>query len=213
MNSRLKSIFFSLLIFQTLLFVPANANAQIKVGIKIGTNVSKASINDKIFSSDNRAGFLVGPMIDVKVPILGLGFDLGVQYNCRYMQLDATEESGLVGGITNIHTIDVPLNAKWTVGNDKILSFYGATGPQISWNIGDQNLESILRTSQYTMRSSMFSWNIGFGATIVRKFRIGYTFNIGIGETADINIINELGDAVHGDLRNNSHQLFLVHFF
>lgn len=213
MNSRLKSIFFSLLIFQTLLFAPANVNAQIKVGIKIGTNVSKASINDKIFSSDNRAGFLVGPMIDVKVPILGLGFDLGVQYNCRYMQLDTTEESGLVGGITNIHTIDVPLNAKWTVGNDKILSFYGATGPQISWNIGDQNLESILRTSQYTMRSSMFSWNIGFGATIVRKFRIGYTFNIGIGETADINIINELGDAVHGDLRNNSHQLFLVHFF
>ena len=213
MITRLKNIIFLALILPALFFVSTNANAQIKVGIKIGTNLSKASINNRIFSSENRAGFLVGPMMDVKLPILGLGIDIAVQYNCRYLQLDAADGSGLNSGVPNIHTIDIPMNAKWTIGNDKILSFYGATGPQISWNIGGQNLKSILNANQYTMRSSMFSWNFGLGATIVKKFRLGYTYNIGIGETADINIIDELGEAVHGNLRNHSHQFFLVHFF
>ena len=195
------------------LLLSATAEAQVKFGLRLGANVSKASISKRLFSTDDRDGFFFGPTLDIKIPYLGFGTDLSVQYNNKKVQLDAEDGTGLNSGVSHIQTIEIPLNIKFTVGNDKVFSVYGAMGPQVSWNIGGKSLKAIFDTSQYTMRSSMFSWNLGAGFTFIGKLRLSYNYNIQIGETAEINFINDVGDAIHGHLRTNQNQFFLTYFF
>lgn len=192
---------------------PSSANAQFKIGIKIGANVSKASISQELFTSKNRLGFVAGPILDFKIPLIGLGFDLAAQYNCKYSQLDATEDLGIESGTPMLHNIDIPLNIKWTFGDDDIVSAYIATGPQISWNIGGESLKEVLDMKNYTMKNSQFSWNIGGGLNIVSNFRLGYTYNIPIGATAEVDFSDLYGEVKRCRLRNPNHQIFLVHFF
>lgn len=202
----------ALLTFAWLMFT-LPSDAQIKFGIKVGANVSKASINRRLFDSDNRLGFVAGPILDLKVPILGLGFDIAAQYNCRYAQLIASDGTNLVSGTPAIQTIEIPFNAKWTIGFDNLLSVYAAMGPQISWNVGGQSLKDILSINQYNMKDSFFSWNLGAGINFARSFRIGYVYNIAIGATAEVSVVQAVGGAINTKLRNHNHQFFIVHFF
>lgn len=212
-ETSMKRLFCCLLIVITSYFAPPVADAQIKFGIKIGTNIASASFSKNIFSSGNRVGFIFGPMIDAKIPFLGLGIDAAIQYQCKYAQLDATSESGQTSGVPSLHTIDIPINAKWTFGSDNVVSAYAATGPQFSWNIGGESLNEIFDISQYQMHGSIFSWNVGAGVNFLKRFRLGYTYNIAIGATADVDLTDAAGDVIHGKLRNNTHQIFFTHYF
>lgn len=197
-----------------MLLMPSNAMGQVKFGVKFGANMSRASFNKHFFDKENQVGFLIGPMLDVKVPILGLGLDLAVQYNNKKVQFETDDRDlSMYHGYATLQHIEVPLNVKWTLGNDKVFSVYGATGPQFSWNINDQSLKQIFSTDQYTMRSSSFSWNVGAGFTFLRKLRLGYTYSIGIGETANIEFEDGWGNILDSKLKSNSHQFFVTYFF
>jgi len=193
--------------------LPSLADAQVKFGVKVGANVGNASINKDLFSSGNRLGIVFGPLLDAKIPIIGLGFDIAVQYSCKNSQLDANEETDLASGVASVHSIEIPFNAKWTFGDDDIISAYAATGPQIGWNIGGKNLRQIFEMQDYKIKKSLFSWNFGAGITFLSNFRLGYNYNIAVGATAEVDYENALGDIIHGKLRNNTHQIFLVHYF
>ena len=58
----------------------ANANAQIKFGLKGRLNVTSMSFSEEVFDASNKTGFFVGPMLKVTVPIVGLRFDVTVLY-------------------------------------------------------------------------------------------------------------------------------------
>lgn len=189
------------------------ADAQVKFGVRFGPNTSSASINRNLLSAENRTGFILGPTLDAKIPILGLGFDLSAVYDHRIVHLNANEESGMTSGTKTFKSLDIPLNIKWTLGNDKSFSVYGATGPQVSWNLDSQSLKGILDVSQYKMKNSYFSWNIGAGLTFLNMIRLSYNYNIGIGNTAEINFVDEMGEVVQGHIRNHTHQFFLTYFF
>ncbi len=209
----MKRFFCTTLILISTIITVLPADAQVKFGLKVGTNIANATLNREFFDSENRIGFLIGPMLDVKMPILGLGLEFAAQYHVRHMQLTPTEETDMAGGVASLHTIDIPINAKWTLGNDNILSAYAATGPQMSWNIGGQQLKQVFDLGQYTMKSSYLSWNIGTGVTFLSNFRIGYTYNIAIGATALVDFHDAAGNLISGKLRNNTHQVFFIHFF
>ena len=59
----------------------ANANAQIKFGLKGGLNVTSMSFSEEVFDASNKTGFFVGPMVKVTVPIVGLSFDAAALYD------------------------------------------------------------------------------------------------------------------------------------
>ncbi len=68
------------------LLVAAPAQAQVKFGVKAGLNLSKVSTSGTIgdnLKNDNRAGYFIGPMLDVKVPLIGLGVDGALMYKQR----------------------------------------------------------------------------------------------------------------------------------
>lgn len=57
------------------------AQAQIKLGVKGGLNVSNLKLDDDMWTADNKAGFFIGPMVKVTVPVTGLSFDVAALYD------------------------------------------------------------------------------------------------------------------------------------
>ena len=68
---------FSTLVIMACLLLAVPAQAQVKFGLKGGLDVSK--LDNKV--GDNTTGFFVGPMVDVTLPIIGLGIDVAALYS------------------------------------------------------------------------------------------------------------------------------------
>lgn len=180
------------------------AQAQLKFGVKAGLNVSKASIDKGVFSSDNRTGFFVGPMAEFTLPIIGLGVDAALLYDNKSVKVGAEGESAS----STLHYIDIPINVKYTIGLGSLASVYGATGPQFSYNIGGK---SILDGS-YALNDSDFSWNIGAGVKLLGHLQVGYNYNIALGKTAEVKDANAI-DFVGKSFKNNTHQISVAYMF
>ncbi|MCQ2213566.1 MAG: PorT family protein [Bacteroidaceae bacterium] len=199
----------SIIITVFALMISQTASSQIRFGIKGGLNMTKASFKSSDFTSDNTAGFFIGPTLEVKFPVVGLGVDASLLYdNLKMKTIDAN-------GITDTRTfngVDLPINASWTFGT-KFFGVYVATGPQFSWNLEGQNSKTVFSTSTYKFKSSVFSWNVGGGFYFAKHFRLAYTYNIGVGPTANVES-SKVQDAIkENNIKNNTHQFHLTYFF
>lgn len=181
--------------------------AQVKFGLKGGLNVSNVSFDnvDANFNPKNRTGFFVGPTADITLPLVGLGVDASVLYDNKVV--------GLEENYKTLHYIDVPINAKYTIGFSSIASIYFATGPQFSYNIGDRNWKMNNLGQNWELKKSEFSWNVGAGVTALSHLRVGYNYNVALGKTAEASILKTSTKAVKGELRNNTHQISLTYLF
>ena len=180
------------------------AQAQLKFGVKAGLNVSKASLDKGVLSSDNRTGFFVGPMAEFTLPIVGLGVDAALLYDNKSVKVGAEGESVS----STLHYVDIPINVKYTIGLGSLASVYGATGPQFSYNIGGK---SILDGS-YALNDSDFSWNIGAGVKLLGHLQVGYNYNIALGKTAEVKEAEAI-DFVGKSFKNNTHQISVAYMF
>ncbi len=189
------------------------AQAKLKFGIRAGANMTKANLDGSVsdlFKSSTRPGYFVGPTLELSTGFLGLGFDIAALYENKRLNLDnAAGESDS----QSLHYIDIPLNLRWTLSLGKI-GVYAATGPQIAWNVGGK-LMQFLQENNYDINKSTFSWNVGGGINLGKHFRLGYTYNIAIGQTAELkNIVNTaLTTVENAKLKSNSHQVHLTYFF
>lgn len=150
-----------------------NAQSKLRFGIMGGMNVSEMRFDQEIINKDNQAGFFVGPMVDLTLPILGLNLDAAVLYDQQ--KVGAMDESD------DLKFVEVPINLKYNLSIGSMLGAYIATGPQFSFNVGDDN---ILK-HEYKLKSSQFSWNIGVGVKLGKHLVLGYRYNIGLGDYAD----------------------------
>ena len=112
-----------------------------------------------------------------------------------------------------LHYIDMPINAKYTVGLSSLASVYVATGPQFSWNVGDRSWKPANINQDWELKKSEFSWNVGCGVTALSHVRVGYNYNIALGKTAEITPLGIGTSAVKGKLKNNTHQISLTYLF
>ena len=97
---------FSILMVAVALMVAAPAQAQlIKFGVKGGLNLTEIDMKGSAnWWEENTTGFFIGPMMEVTLPILGLGVDGAVMYSQRGK--GATKQQG----------VEVPLNLKYSIG-------------------------------------------------------------------------------------------------
>ena len=198
------------------------SQAQIKFGIKAGLNVNSFNVKNLPVAMDkkNRNGFFAGVTADVTIPLAGLGADVSLLYDNRCIgfganpaDFDDEAEDGYEKTHKTFHYISLPINVKYTVGLSSIASVYLATGPQFSWNVGDRHWTFEDADEGWELKSSQFSWNVGCGATVLSHVRVGYNYNIALGNTADMTILDTAGNAVKGKLKNNSHQISLTYLF
>lgn len=195
-----------------------SSRAQVRFGIQAGWNVNKVTWKWKQLKenikSDNRNGFFAGVTLDVTVPIVGLGVDFAVLYDNRVVAVPTSYEDVN----KTMEYIVVPVNLRYSIGFGDFLNIYGATGPQVSYNIGDRSWildDRFLTawTSGWEISKSDLSWNIGGGFTLFNHIRLGYNYNIMLGHTNEFTIRRVGGYIERGTLKDNAHQISFTYFF
>lgn len=193
----------------------SEADAQVKFGVKGGWNLSSLKLNDDMFTSDNKNGFFIGPMMKVSLPLTGLGFDIAALYNQREAKMRYADD--VVGGDLSRRTtikqktIDVPVNLRYGIGLASMANVYFFGGPQWSINVGDENFkwDSV---SSYSLKKNTLSFNIGAGLTFLQHIQASVNYNIEASKSGKMEIERlDDGDWVKG--RNHTWQVSLGYWF
>lgn len=207
------------------LLVAAPAQAQVKFGVKAGLNLSKVSTSGAIgdnLKNDNRAGYFIGPMLDVKVPLIGLGVDGALMYNQRngkvgyeyaasYGDLGTVELNG-TNDVTQ-HSIAIPLNVKKSWGLGGLASMFVAVGPQFDFTIGGKKWKD-MKAVNVKWKDSNVSLNLGAGVVLLDHVQAGLGYNIALGKTAEVSEDSSLGIAKNAlTSKTNSWQFHVAYLF
>ena len=189
------------------------AQAQLKFGIKAGMNANSISLDDVKgnFTKENQNGFFVGPMAEFTVPIVGVGADIALMYDQKHASIDDQSET--------MHYISIPINIKYTLGLGSLAGIYVATGPQFSFNVGNNSIFDTIKDNvtgeaqDFELNKSMMYWNIGAGVKLLSHLQVGYNYSIALGSTGEFSVLSTAGKAVTGKLKNNSHQISVAYTF
>ena len=187
---------FSTLVIMVCLLLAVPAQAQVKFGLKGGLDVSK--LDNKV--GDNTTGFFVGPMVDVTLPIIGLGIDVAALYS--QSGLDVNNENS-----EKLKSIEIPVNLKWTLGLGSTLGVYVAAGPQFGFSIND-GWKQLMEESN----KSFVSVNVGTGLKLLRHLQVGVNYNIGASKLGDM-IVESSDGNLRSSIRKNSWQVSLAYMF
>ena len=194
----------------------ANANAQIKFGLKGGLNVTSMSFSEEVFDASNKTGFFVGPMVKVTVPIVGLSFDAAALYDQKEADVKYTGTEGELGKVNvKQQSINIPVNVRYGFGLSSLANIFLFAGPQWGINVGDKNFKWN-ETSSYSLKKSNFSVNVGAGVTLLKHLQVSANYNIACGKSADASLSKALDAAANAGKdksHNNSWQIALGYWF
>ena len=147
------------------------AMSQISLGVKGGITMDKGRLGGDAIDSDNRIGYSTGLVLDVNVPIVGLGVETGVMYTHRDQQIVDDSET------YRRHFIDIPVHARYRIsvpGVQKVIAPFAFTGPSFSILFKDDK-----PTNKENSKTAM-SWNVGAGADVFKHLRVAATYSIGV---------------------------------
>lgn len=168
------------------------AQAQFSWGIKGGVNLSKVDFSDAPanLKADNFTGFFVGPMAEFTLPIVGLGVDGSLLYSQTGMSF-TDKEDGAEETLKS-HSIEIPINLKYSIGLGKLASVYAAAGPQFAFALSqDEWKEDLANYTSKPFKKSQLSLNLGLGVKLINHLQAGVTYNIPLGDTADFDGLQE----------------------
>lgn len=191
-----------------------NANAQIKLGVKGGLNVSRLKLNDDMWTADNKSGFFFGPMVKVMVPLIGLSFDAAALYDEKKAKMRFSDD--VVGGDLSRTTtikqqyIDIPINVRYGVGLGSLANVFVFAGPQWGINVGDKNFKWDA-SSSYSLKKATFSVNVGAGVTLFKHLQGSVNYNIECNKSGKMDTGRTNAKWVKG--HNNTWQVALGYWF
>ena len=142
------------------------AQAQlIKWGVKGGVNLTKIDFDGG--NKDNMAGFFIGPMAEVTIPVVGLGVDAALLFSQKGVKADndAYKQAGL----------DIPVNLKYTIGLGSALGIFIAAGPDFYFDFKDEE-------DGMERKKAQVGINVGAGLKLIQHLQIGVNYNIPIGD-------------------------------
>ena len=182
-----------LLIIAVAMMATLTTNAQVKVGVKGGIDVTEMSFKNDVFNADNRLGWFIGPTLKIGMPLVGFSVDVSALYNQREATIDvyySPEGSSYAEPLNALKTkqVLVPVNARLGMGLGDVANVFVFAGPQVAFCLGDesQNLTDYKEdAAEWQLSSSNFSVNLGGGFTI-GHLQFTANYNIGIGKTGDV---------------------------
>lgn len=227
----------TLLALISCLIVTIPASAQVRLGIKVGTNLPKNTFEDLNYNIDvagvkqslslkNSTGFFVGPTLDVKVPILGLGFDAGLNYSLRRVTMEY--ENSLLDMHENKtnsqHMLEIPINLKYTFSVGNLLGIYAAVGPAFSFNLNKNSFWDDMSEiaggvissegGKYVRNTAEVSINAGVGVILLNHLQVGVNYNWGLTDDAKASGEDFVNAAWNGKaVKNRMWQVSLAYLF
>lgn len=204
------------------LFTAVPAAAQFNFGIKAGVNIAETPSNLGALQSavSGDAGWFIGPMAKVTLPVVGLG----VEANLLYSQTN----SEVGGEKIKRQCIDLPVYLRYELSIPAINKFvepFIEAGPQWSWNIGEKKFSwvdaaasSLLGQEQlkeYTLKSSNLSINVGIGAVLFSHLQLHANYNIALGSTSEYtDVVSSVTNALENiKSKTNTWQISVAYIF
>lgn len=177
-----------------LLVMDLPTRAQVKFGVRGGINLVDFSIKNyhTTFDEANRAGYFFGPVMKIAIPACPIGIDLALIYDERTAEVD---------GISATHkTINIPVNARFSVGMGEAFNVFAFGGPQYTFNRSDDKIyysesdfQSVVKSYKgWSWRSSYLSFNVGIGVTLFKHVELRGNYNIACGRTADVTVYDAI---------------------
>ncbi|MDR0507929.1 MAG: PorT family protein [Dysgonamonadaceae bacterium] len=168
------------------LFTAITAQAQFKWGLKAGLNISKASFDEKVIATENLTGFQVGPMIELTVPAINIGFDAAVLYSQQGTKIKIEET--LLDESYKTNTLEVPVNLKYKISLLDLVGAYVAVGPYASFKLSDDIKK------QAEAKSFGAGLNFGLGVELLSHLQVGFNYKLGL--TDDYSQKFQISDAL-----------------
>ena len=165
------------------------AAAQVRLGVRGGMTVGEMRFDRDIIDSDNRVGYTGGLLIDLNIPVVGLGVEASVMYTHRNNCL--TDHNN----VFKRHYIDIPVYARYKLslpGISKVFEPLVFTGPSFSVLFNENG------PSNYDNSKTYLSWDVGLGADLFRHLRLTGTYGLGISRALEYIDSEYTGDKVNG---------------
>lgn len=184
----MKKVFSILLVAVCCLALATPAQAQlIKWGVKGGVNLSDIDWKGGYEGNkDNSAGFFIGPMAEITIPVVGLGVDAALMYSQRGKEYDMEEGSGVTLDARQ-QGLEIPINLKYTIGLGSLFGIYVAAGPDFFFNFKDVNLkgfgESLNADDLVDSKKAQVAINLGAGVKLIKHLQIGFNYQIPLGDS------------------------------
>ena len=181
------------------------AKAQIKFGVKGGLNLASASLSDAWDAkgnADNYTGFFIGPMVDITIPIIGLGVDGALMYSQKGAKISFDDDLGST--TFKQQGIEIPVNLKYSIGLGSSASIYFAAGPSFYFNMkSDDDLTFDTMKGSLDYDKSEVSLILGAGVKLLRHLQLGVNYNMGLTDSAKAKIdsskSSDMWDAINGE--------------
>ncbi|MDR2146983.1 MAG: PorT family protein [Tannerella sp.] len=145
---------------------------QIRFGVKGGINVANASFSKDVIDTKNFTGFNLGPVIELMLGDVGLGFDAAVLYTQKGFK--AEERT-----VSNSY-LQVPVNLKYKFITP-VIKPYLAAGPYIDLKVAGDDTWSIAGVEEQ-IKSQSFGAGLNFGAGVelINMIQVGINVNWGL---------------------------------
>ncbi|WP_321519369.1 porin family protein [uncultured Bacteroides sp.] len=205
---------FSIFLVAVCLFIATPMQAQIKLGVKGGVNLANADFSGlkSNFKTENMNGFFIGPMVDINIPIVGLGLDGALLYAEKGTKFTYSNETISNETTNKQKTIEVPVNLKYSIGLGSLASIFLAAGPNFSFDINSDNLTNDLlditnqtiseTTPSINRKNAEVSLNIGGGVKLIKHLQLGINYNLPLTDSAKENFakgnLGELTNVISG---------------
>lgn len=147
----------------------------LKFGIKGGLNLTKMTFNSSLYSSDNQAGFYLGPTLKLSLP-LGFGVDVAALYDQRSTKVENKNGNQSTEEKIKQKSIQIPVNARYNIGLGSEAGIYLAVGPQFGFPVGDKVYNT--NVFEYRMKDASVSFNFGAGIYLLEHLEIGFSYNL-----------------------------------
>lgn len=163
--------------------------AQVRLGVRGGLSLGKLKFEREVIDSDNRIGWTAGLLLDVSIPVVGLGFEVSAMYTHRNNRLTDNER------IYKRDYIDVPVYARYRLSLpsiDRVVAPLVFTGPCFSFLFSDNGNE------YYKNRKTYMSWDVGGGVDLFNRLRVTATYGIGMSKAMKVIGQDYNGEQVNG---------------
>ena len=206
-----------------LLLATVSLQAQVKVGVTAGLNISQLHVSDgsyKYYTDKIRPGFLVGPTVVCNIPKTGLGFDLSALFDLRGAK--SKNHSNLK--TINCYSFQFPLHVRYGVNVGDMVHAFLFTGPQFGLSVGDR--ERLLETGtgkntghpmerRFVSKSSWLSWNLGVGAVVLENLQVRISYNLALKKSAELQQVDLTDGSVRSlaDVKANACQVSFSYLF
>lgn len=169
------------------------AAAQVRLGVRGGITLNELRFDRDVIDSDNRVGYCGGLLIDLNIPVVGLGVEASVMYTHRDNRLS----DGNV--VFKRNYIDIPVMARYRLDIPKVKHVFAPmvfTGPTFAVMFSDD------APKEYKSRKTYVSWDVGAGADLFNHLRITASYGLGISRAMSYIDKEYNGDKVYGKDRH-----------